>query len=32
MEFVAAGWFTKKRSRFDQYIRNLTSGDADFFG
>ena len=32
MEFVAAGWCTKKWLRFDQIIRNLTSGDADCFG
>ena len=32
MEFVAAGWCTKKWLRFNQTIRNLTSGDADCFG
>ena len=31
MEFVAEGWCTKKSLRFDQTIRNLTSGDADCF-
>ena len=31
MEFVAAGWCTKKWVKFDQTIRNLTSGDADRF-
>ena len=31
MEFVAAGWRTKKWLSFDQNIRNLTSGDADCF-
>ena len=32
MEFVVVGWCTKKWLRFDQTIRNLTSGDADCFG
>ena len=32
MEFVAAGCCIKKRLRFNQAIRNLTSGDADWFG
>ena len=32
MGFVAAGWCTKKWLRFDQTIRNLTSGDDDYFG
>ena len=32
IEFVAAGWCTKKRLSFDQTIRDLTSGDADCFG
>ena len=32
MEFAAAGWCTKKWLRFNQNIRNLTSGDADCFG
>ena len=32
MEFVAAGWCTKKWLRFDQTIRYLTSGDADCCG
>ena len=32
MEFVAAGWCTKKRLKFDKTITNLTSGDADYFG
>ena len=32
MKFVSAGWCTKKWLRFDQVIRNLTSGDADCFG
>ena len=27
MELVAAGWCTTKWLRFDQTIRNLTSGD-----
>ena len=27
MEFVAAGWCTRKWLRLDQTIRNLTSGD-----
>ena len=27
IEFVAAGWCTRKWLRFDQTIRNLTSGD-----
>ena len=27
MELVAAGWRTRKWLRFDQTIRNLTSGD-----
>ena len=27
MEFVAVGWCTKKWLRFDQTMRNLTSGD-----
>ena len=27
MELVAAGWCTSKRLRFDQTMRNLTSGD-----
>ena len=27
MELVAAGWCTRKWSRFDKTIRNLTSGD-----
>ena len=27
MELVAAGWCTAKWLRFDQTIRNLTSGD-----
>ena len=27
MEFVVAGWCTRKSLRFDQTIRNLTSGD-----
>ena len=32
MEFVSAGWCTKKWLRFDQTITNLTSVDADCFG
>ena len=32
MEFVAAVCCTKKWLRFDQTIRNLTSGDDDYFG
>ena len=27
MEFIAAGWCTRKWLRLDQTIRNLTSGD-----
>ena len=29
MEFVSAGWCTKKWLRFDQIIRILTSGDLE---
>ena len=32
MEFVAAGWCTKKWLSLDETIRNRTSGDADCFG
>ena len=32
MEFEAESWCTKKWLRFDQTIRNLTSGDANCFG
>ena len=32
IEFVAAGWYTKKWLKFDQTIRNPISGDADCFG
>ena len=32
MEFIAAGWSTKTWLRFNQTIRNFTSGDADCFG
>ena len=31
IELIATGWCTKKWLRFNETIRNLTSGDADCF-
>ena len=32
MEFIVAGWCTKKYLRFDQTVRNLTYGNTVCFG